>query len=252
VVVAHSRCRNKIERMFPVLNNMNSLCIPTDDYDYSEPLTDYGAVSADGGVEVVFKDLPRALIKTMHQYEAGVGCVAWLTHFDILDAMARLKTVSIVVQKEDFLRPDMGMPSNWKDLLRAKYNALPGDLRWSHTWDGVGGLSYCGDPTLDGVRCVGNYNSEKSPAFPRAHHKFMVFGDIQQRTSANTDFVPRVVWTGSFNFTVNATNSFENAVILRDPAIVNAFYQEWGQMVALSEPLDWTSEWVAPEFRIGS
>ena len=57
------------------------------------------------------------LIGLMRQYEAAVGCVAWLTHFDILDAMARLKTVSIVVQKEDFLRPDMGQPSNWKDLL---------------------------------------------------------------------------------------------------------------------------------------
>ena len=54
-------------------------------------------------------------------------------------------------------------------------------------------------------------------------------------------FVPRVVWTGSFNFTLNATNSFENAVVLHDPKIVNAFYQEWGQILALSEPLDSTS-----------
>ena len=34
--------------------------------------------------------------------------------------------------------------------------------------------------------------------------------------------------------------------------IVQAYYQEWGQVFALSEPLDWESEWVEPEYRIGT
>jgi len=230
---------------------MNRLVIENADRA-SEMVADYGVVSDDGNVEVVLRNLPRALIGLMRQYEAAVGCVAWLTHFDILDAMARLKDVSIVVQKEDFLRPDMGVPSDWKKLLRRKYDALPEGCRYSHRDCVVGSLSTSSDPTLRGVRCVGNYNFEKNPAFPRAHHKFMVLGDLEPGPYEGVVFIPRVVWTGSFNFTVNATNSFENAVIMHDPKIVNAFYQEWGQIVALSEPLDWTSRWAAPEFRIGT
>jgi len=231
--------------------DMNRLVIENADGP-SEVVADYGVVSDDGNVEVVLRDIPRALIGLMRQYPAAVGCVAWLTHFDILDALARLKAVSVVVQKEDFLRPDTDWPSDWKNRLRRKYDALPGDERMTHSGCVVGGLSYGGDPTLQGVRCVGNHNSTKNPAFPRAHHKFMVFGDILPGQHGYDVFAPRVAWTGSFNFTVNATNSFENAVILYDPKIVNAFYQEWGQILALSEPLDWTSEWVAPEFRIGT
>lgn len=39
--------------------------------------------------------------------------------------------------------------------------------------------------------------------------------------------VPYAVWTGSFNFTKNACASFENAVVLREPAIVKAFFEEY-------------------------
>lgn len=231
-----------------------------------EKQQDYGAVSADGSAEVVFKNLPHRLCRLIRQYPAVVGCVAWLTHFDILDMLATRESVSLVVQKEDFLRPDIGADySGWKALLRRKYNALPGDERYTHVGCVVSGLSYCGDPTLEAIRCVGNHNADKNPAFPRAHHKFLVFGRIVTEkgetfttlegkimTHERTVFKPAVVWTGSFNLTQNAARSFENAVILRDPKLVDAFYQEWGQLVALSEPLDWENDWVCPEWRIGT
>ena len=231
--------------------NMNSLRAVLE--EGPEPDIVAGAVSDDGNVEVVLRNLPNALIGLMRQYEAAVGCVAWLTHFDILDAMARLKSVAVIVQKEDFLRPDIGQWSDWKNTLRRKYNALSGIERYGYGKCIVPGLSYCGDPSLDGVRCVGNHNTDKDPAFPRAHHKFLVLGDLEPRGEGYEDlFIPRAVWTGSFNFTLNANRSFENAVILHDPKIVDAFYQEWAHLMSLSEPLDWTSDWVAPEFRIGS
>ena len=37
-----------------------------------------------------------------------------------------------------------------------------------------------------------------------------------------------------------------------DPAVVTAYYHEYEQIFALSEPLDWSSEYVDPEWRIGS
>ena len=64
--------------------------------------------------------------------------------------------------------------------------------------------------------------------------------------------VPYKVWTGSFNFTNNAERSFENAVVLEEPSIVQAYFKEFQQIAALSEPLDWESEWVEPEWRIGT
>jgi len=58
--------------------------------------------------------------------------------------------------------------------------------------------------------------------------------------------------TGSLNLTETATTSFENAVLIKNKKICNAYLNEWAQIFALSENLDWTKEWCAPEFRIGT
>lgn len=122
---------------------------------------------------------------------------------------------------------------------------------------------------IDPVRCVGNYNANNQPAFPRSHHKFILFCRYREhcqcqeclflhdmshcdycsdRAYGNRHIEPYAVWTGSFNFTKSATASFENAVVLQDEKIVQAFYAEYGQIAAISEPLDWTSAWMAPEW----
>ena len=111
------------------VDNLNRLFIEDADYGWSVAQTNHSVSSDDDLVQVVFKNLEHVLIELISQHEAAVGCVAWLTHLDILDALARLKSVSIVVQKEDFLRPDMGSRSDWKNLLRQKYAALPEDDR---------------------------------------------------------------------------------------------------------------------------
>jgi len=75
------------------------------------------------------------------------------------------------------------------------------------------------------------------------HHKFLVF------LSAG---VPSVVWTGSFNFTHNGEASLENAVIIHSREIAEVYYSEWQQIFSLSEPLDWSAQWMEPEYRIGT
>lgn len=54
------------------------------------------------------------------------------------------------------------------------------------------------------------------------------------------------------NFTKNAAQSFENAIVVQNTQIAGSFMQEYSQVAALSEPLDWTSDWVEPEWRIGT
>ena len=90
------------------------------------------------------------------------------------------------------------------------------------------------------------------------HHKFFVFADVVRVKEkwAGADyreyFLPRAVWTGSFNPTFNGTQSRENAVYIESPKIAYEYMREFYRMLAISEPLDWTSEWVEPEYRFGS
>lgn len=233
-------------------DNLNTLLIATDGWE-DMPLQDY-STKGSAQTEVIFRNLEDRLIEMIHQADAIFGCVAWLTNPHILDALAtKQNNVSIVIQKEDFLRPDRdARQKDWKIKLRQMYRTLGKTERY---WlPGVAGrLSSGADQTCEAVRCVGNHNSEKHSAFPRMHNKFLVFctfNTIEQEDF--TDYTPYAVWTGSFNLTFNATMSFENAVIIYSSSLANAYLNEWSQILALSEPLDWESEWVEPTWRIGT
>ena len=172
------------------------------------------------------------------------------------------KGVAIVVQKEDFLRPDLGADDKWKCRLRTSYDALKTISNDRLEWGGrlVANLSVCGDGTIQPVRCVGNHNRDKRMAFPRMHNKFLVFcrpedyspKEREERGWRTFDPKPYAVWTGSFNFSKNAGMSLENALFLTDAKLVQAYFDEWEQIVTISEPLDWETDWAAPEWRIGT
>jgi hypothetical protein len=211
-------------------------------------------------VNVYFKDLEEHLICNIQKYPIVIGCVAWLTNFRVLDTLATRDRVSLVVQKEDFLRPDLGEVSRWKEKLREKYNNLPtgvsdfyaGDIDWGLSLDGCSGLPLEEETRyFDAIRCVGRYNSQKSSSFPRMHNKFVVFCNLQTNDDDHFSYAslkidPTAVWTGSFNFTQTSGRSLENAVLIEDSNIANAYYSEWKQIFKLSEDLDWSSEWVEP------
>jgi hypothetical protein len=211
---------------------------------------------------VYFRDIKVPLISMIRQYPYVVGCLAWLTDFDILDELAKKKGVALVVQKEDFLRPDFNVTDRpkWRKQLREKYDALKaGTDRFSYRHTVIPELSTHSDYVVEPVRCVGNYNRDRVPAFPRMHHKFALFceyeEDIDEDEHYSDDFgrlVPQAVWTGSFNWTSNASMSLENAIVTTLPHVVHAYWTEFGAVMALSEPLDWTTDWAAPEWRIGT
>ena len=247
--------------------NLNDLAISDDGYGSQAPL-DNGTTSSDGSVTVYFRNLEQNLLGYIQKAQMVVGCVAWMTSEGILRAFSQVPHgVSIVVQKEDFLRPDLSSGDNWKTNLRRQYDSIK-KPPYRHAFGGlVGQLSYCSDPTLQPVRCVGNHNESKKPAFPRMHNKFLVFCDISREASdldsreeseesdLDSYYVyvkPHTVWTGSFNLTKNASMSLENALVLTDSVIVDAYYREWEQIMAISECLDWYQDWCEPEWRIGS
>lgn len=220
------------------------------------PQTDYGCYAGKSQASVIFKNLAPRLVDYIDQAEAVIGCVAWLTHPNILAALAK-KPASIIVQKEDLWRPDVGQSRRSKTDLREAYLRVNKVLERIELPGIVPSLSsHTETADESAVRCVGNLNSAKNPAHPRMHHKFLVFCEYKT-VSVDQDFeftkaVPYAVWTGSFNFTYNAGRSFENALYVRDKELADAYAREFAQVYAFSEPLDWEAEWVHPEHRIGS
>ncbi|MFG0885956.1 phospholipase D-like domain-containing protein [Vibrio sp. CJQ_6] len=239
------------------MKNLNEYRLESKDYQLKDNST-----IGDNGVEVYFRNLEDKLIGHINNADSVFGAVAWLTSEPILNALSHKNHVQIIVQKEDFLKPDTddnnGLYYNKK--LRKKYEGLSCNIFRGEFMDWLLGVTIMYpnesgeyDDSLEAVRCVGNYNKDKKPAFPRMHNKFLIFADVEIFDDCGypVNIVkPYAVWTGSFNFSHNATNSFENAVYITDQKVVDAYFNEYTQIAAISEPLDWTSDWIAPQWKL--
>jgi hypothetical protein len=206
-------------------------------------------------VATVTGNLERALCRWIERADFVFCCFAWLTNYRVLDAMEALKHgCSVVVQKEDFLRPDTGHNSKSDRMLREKYAKLK--TQWRLNLPGIAGsLSMCGGCEGDAVRCAGVSNNDRRQAAPRMHHKFAVACTVSVKTHYEQEypeFSPYSTWTGSFNPTINGTMSRENAVVIESKTVSHFYLEEWTKVFAMSEPLDWSSEWCSPEWRIGT
>ena len=144
--------------------DLNNYQINTDGHPLDPE--DYSVKVSDCDLEVVFRNQKKRLLKLIRDYPYVCGCVAWLTDMQVLSAMADMKHVSIIVQKEDFLRPDLNNSSDFYMNLRKAYESLP--TTFGRLWvEGlVGRLSMTSDYTLDSIRCMGNHNSDKNQHFP--------------------------------------------------------------------------------------
>lgn len=208
-------------------------------------------------VEAVFDDLPGECARFIHGSSAVTGCVAWLTSYAVLDALATVPEVQIVVQKEDFLRPDAMQMT--RPQLKSRYDALRVPSMWKYG-SGIGGVGHmystASQTEIDcaPVTCMGIVTRDgQKRAVPRMHHKFLVrWEPTGEWWHADPVLAPAAVWTGSFNMTYNGAASLENAVIIRNPDIAFRYALEWNWVFGMSEPLDWESDWVCPVARLGT
>jgi hypothetical protein len=223
------------------------------------PQVDHSLTSTSTGTCAYFKNLDAHLIGHILKAPAVVGCVAWLAHEKILEALSNCVAVSLVVQKEEYLRPDYAVTAHYLRERHKAYSKLKGRF-WRY--DKTIGYPYLKalyrrDASIEAVRCTGYGPDPTGKTHPNMHHKFLVFcryateetmgfgGDPYEAVDG---IAPYAVWTGSFNFTYNGTMSFENAIYLTDPEIVNAYFLEWSQIAVLSEPLKWQNETIDPEW----
>ncbi len=180
-----------------------------------------------------FGELHEPLLRFITASEVVVGCVAWVTSSKILDALAQ-RPVALVVQKENWWKKRDARGT----ALARRYAALTGGLPASAFPDPLGTKSFRGKPVpndavMAPIACVG-YGSG-SQFQPLMHHKFIV------RCVVGPDgrLGPTAVWTGSFNFSANANDSFENAVEIHDPVVAAGYLAEFALAASLSEPMNW-------------
>ncbi len=171
-------------------------------------------------VEHVFNDHESRLVELIAGYKAAVGCVAWVNNDRLLEALSQLDAVTIVVQKELDLAPtDLGPSELYDGYLRLR------PFITTQISDRFGAAL----PVS--VRCFGVTGKD---ARAKMHHKFLVLGD----RDAEGSFIPQIVWSGSSNFTENATQSLDDATIFYDSFSAMQFTWRFCRILLLSEPLD--------------
>lgn len=203
-------------------------------------------------VSVHLDSLQERLLEWLSFQEAVVGCVAWLTNEAVLAALNEKRICQVVMQKEDWMRPDYDGRHPARSS-RTMYRRSAGFDRPQIA--GLSELSYCGDPSVEGFRCFGQSGDPGSR--PVMHHKFLVGCTVTEEPPEEPDCYgrlrldPQSVWTGSFNMTQGALRNLDSAVVLgSEPA--RLYYREWVDALSHSEPLDFDSEWCAPQWRMGS
>lgn len=180
-------------------------------------------------VKPVFRNIEEALIEEIHKHTLIVGCVAWLTSEPILKALQG-KSVQFVLQQEDWLRPDS---DDWTmQKQRSLYDKLTGIDNY------VASVDYHRCSTIAPIYLCGKPKT-KTRHQPRMHHKFILFGN--EYDSFLPEFNDRIthtgfdlMWTGSYNITKNATHSLENGIFIKSKEIIEAYRQEWRQVLLSS------------------
>ncbi len=180
-------------------------------------------------VTVSFSGNEQFIVDTIGKATAVVGCVPWLTSYQVMGALAALRDgVCMVVDKHAMhstLQRDGPKICGMKPLP-FRFNALPTDFVFT-------GPTASNSINNDSIRVFGRLPDGCSrPAL--LHYKFMVFCDSIINNGV-ASITPRSVLFGSYNFSLSASFNRESVLFLDHPSIAQAFFDEWARAYALSE-----------------
>ena len=198
----------------------------------------------DGDVSVHFRGLKEKLLFEINNADIVLGAVAWLTDHDLLEAISK-KPCQIVVQKEDFLRPDMEvvLSNSSKIKLKEAYSKLSFIYTSMNFYNKIFELSYDEIFDIEPVRCFGFLTKKMKHCSPKMHNKFLIFCSFDASTNK---IRPKKVWSGSANLTEMSMYSLENAILIDNETIAMQYLKEYEYIYSLSESLNWNSTWVSP------
>lgn len=219
----HTYRDNRVDNVYQLdaIDNLNNL-IPRSAECYGRIKEVAPNHYIEAQIKPVFRNIEEALIEEINKHTLIVGCVAWLTSEPILEALQG-KSVQFVLQQEDWLRPDS---DDWTmQKQRRLYDKLTGINNYIASvdycrWGPIAPIYLCGKPKT------------KTRYQPRMHHKFILFGNEYEYAIPNECF--DLMWTGSYNITKNATHSLENGIFIKNAEIIEAYRQEWRQVLLSS------------------
>lgn len=193
-------------------------------------------------IQPYFDKLEEHLVGYIEKSSYVIGCVAWLTNKNIIEALENIKGIKIIVNKEEFLNSEMDLSQRFfYKCLRGKYDGMNdmfdmqcecccrnikncinfsklfGDIVKTNNDDKNGAILTCG--------IVNN--------FSKMHHKFLIF--------FNDKIEPTGLWTGSYNLSNNSNYSLENALYITQQNIIIEYIKEFLAIYPFSEPYNWKS-----------
>lgn len=177
-------------------------------------------------VQIFFEDFPQHLTAWIARQEAIVGCVAWVTRPDVVEALSQKQHSSIVMRHQQM--QDMGKSSAlclFKPAMREALSVQ--DLTAPPGFEARYWL-YPKSPPIMGQRKRGQFTPVSL-----LHHKFLVGGRVEGNPG---QIVGKEVWCGSWNFTYGSEKNRDTAWVIADAAISQKFVREWWQLLTQSIP----------------
>lgn len=181
-------------------------------------------------VECHFRNLQQALLSEIEKADIVLGCVAWISDPIILESLTRRSTALILDSKVN--RMGKKLTDLYSQLQHTDKEPI-----YEMLLDGIGSEKYLCYTDLEDNPVPKAYAEDWNfegglyavDGFYRyMHHKFLVM--IEKVGNCNMcgkrKYRP-TVWTGSFNFTKNASKGLENAVIIRDDYISASYLCEF-------------------------
>lgn len=174
-------------------------------------------------VTFYFDNIKTELLNYIESAHSVVGCVAWITDWDILDALTRRPGGVALIQHNEKYGVGKGQFASarqnraWSKRLKIVTNSLPS----------LNSIPLClRERPLSAAIRQNVPILRVGSGVKRMHHKFIIFVDELGKATG--------VWNGSFNFSKAAAQSLENACVYNDERIANVFLDEFLQVYTIA------------------
>jgi hypothetical protein len=166
-----------------------------------------------------FSDLENILSDYINSASYVLGCVAWLSNPNIIEALKRKSGIKIIINQESHFQEDLLRQTSHIQYIRRQYSTLK-NLSKDMLFDDCFLCKSIEPEYLKALEITGAVVSHGiAGCSSLMHNKFLIFLD--------QTFYPIGVWTGSYNMTMNSNKCLENAVYLTDIWVTRKYLQEF-------------------------